>query len=425
MRTAVGWALAVIGALCLYSWGTIISSKVEFANGVFESLKDTNKSIAANAPDTLISELSDFNDVNAVSALPISYRLVRGGRYNRSETDDYDCRNTTTWEALDNRPELPASNPFDFNSFFKTRLNILVMGDSMAVQFGSWLQTAGGATNRTVLVTLHWRKNGLADGLVAAPVQGGGSVAYWRMLGFWETVTATSPLPNYGRGWRTSWVQMLHDSYPTQGDKCNVLIFRLSHPWLSTGEVNEGRLNETLEVARSHLGQELIVIFQTAAFNNNVVTSEDLINFRAMNDVVRSFVTKLNASDVLLSDVELYMYNVIEWNAKQLGMDTTNATSYLLERLAHRPRVGFPQHIAQACSERVTPNHRSCQHNMLSSDGMHFCMESLGSRMFANSACLIQCAYDKSRIARDCERGCNEKFFRLVDPIPGIVDLGR
>jgi hemerythrin superfamily protein len=119
---------------------------------------------------------------------------------------------------------------------------------------------------------------------------------------------------------------MLHDSYPTQGDKCNVLIFRLSHPWLSSGEVNEGRLNETLEVARSYLGQELIVIFQTAAFNNNVVTSEDLINFRAMNGVVRSFVTKLNASDVLLSDVELYMDNVIEWNAKQLGMDTTNAT---------------------------------------------------------------------------------------------------
>jgi hypothetical protein len=44
-------------------------------------------------------------------------------------------------------------------------------------------------------------------------------------------------------------------------------------------EVNEGRLNETLEVARSYLGQELIVIFQTAAFNNNVVTSEDSDKF--------------------------------------------------------------------------------------------------------------------------------------------------
>jgi hypothetical protein len=107
---------------------------------------------------------------------------------------DYACRNETTWEALDNRPELPASNPFDFNTFFKTRLNILVMGDSVAVQFGSWLQTAGGATNKTVLVNLHWRKNGIADGLVAAPVEGGGSVAYWRILGFWEKATAQNAL---------------------------------------------------------------------------------------------------------------------------------------------------------------------------------------------------------------------------------------
>jgi hypothetical protein len=50
------------------------------------------------------------------------------------------------------------------------------------------------------------------------------------------------------------------------------------------------------------------------------VTETDLIDFRAMNSLVRSFVTNLNASDVLLSDVATYMENVMEWNAKQLGI---------------------------------------------------------------------------------------------------------
>jgi hypothetical protein len=54
------------------------------------------------------------------------------------------------------------------------------------------------------------------------------------------------------------------------------LIFRVSHPWLSSEEVDKGRLNETIQVARSYLGQELIVIFQTAVFNNNIETGEDL-----------------------------------------------------------------------------------------------------------------------------------------------------
>jgi hypothetical protein len=420
MRKAIRPALAVIVALCLYSWGTIISSKAVVANELVEFIESARSPLGTNAPDIPISDIANQTIVNAASALPISYRLVRGIRYSRNHMHDYACRNETTWEALDNRLELPASNPFDFNTFFKTRLNILVMGDSVALQFGSWLQTAGGATNKTVLVNLNWRQNGTADGLAIAPVEGGGSVAYWRIIGFWEKAFTRTPLPNLGRGWRKSWVRVLHNSYPTQGDKCNVLIFRLSHPWLSSGEVNEGRLNETLEVARSYLGQELIVIFQTAPFNNNVVTSEDLINFRVMNGVVRSFVTKLNTSDVLLSDIELYMDSVIEWNAKQLGMDTTNSTSYLLERLAQGPRLLFTQHIAHVCSERVPRNRRRCRHNMLSIDGMHFCMESLGSRMFANSACLIQCAYNTSQFVRDCERGCNEKFFRLVDPVPGI-----
>jgi len=209
MRKGIGQALVIIVTLCLYTGRTGISSKVEFANGPFESLKYANKSIATsatNATNNSISEVSDFINGNAVLGLPISYRLVRGQRYNRSETNDYACRNATTWEPLGNRPELPTSNPFDFNTFIKTSLNILIMGDSVAMQFGSWFQTAGGATNKTVLVSLYWRMNEVADGLVIAPVDGGGSIAYWRILAFWEKANARRGLPNRGPGWRESWV---------------------------------------------------------------------------------------------------------------------------------------------------------------------------------------------------------------------------
>jgi len=56
------------------------------------------------------------------------------------------------------------------------------------------------------------------------------------------------------------------------------------------------------------------------------VTNEDLRKFRA--DLIRSFVINTsNASDVLLSDVEVYMDNVNAGNAQQMGMTTTNSSS--------------------------------------------------------------------------------------------------
>jgi hypothetical protein len=172
------------------------------------------------------------------------------------------------------------------------------------------------------------------------------------------------------------------------------------------------------------LGQSLIIIFQTAPFNNNVITSEDFLNYRAMNSLVRSFVTNLNASDVFLSDVATFIENVIVWNAGLLGMNTTNATSYMLEKMPLPPGVREPSayhpHVAQVCAERVDLSQFSCRLNMLSNDGIHPCMESLGPRLFANWACLIQCAYRTTLDIRRCESGCHEQFFRLDKPIRGV-----
>jgi hypothetical protein len=185
-------------------------------------------------------------------------------------------------------------------------------------------------------------------------------------------------------------------------------------------------MQETIDTARELLGKQLVVVFQTAPMNNNVVTSEDLRQFRAMNDLIRSFVVKSNASDVLLSDVEVYMDNVNAWNAQQIGTTTTNSSLYLMQHL--KGKRNLAHHICQVCSEQVPHNSINCKRNLLSNDGQHFCMETLGPRLTANWACLIQCAYqgefesarvqecESSRV-RECERGCNSKYFTLDEPL--------
>jgi hypothetical protein len=44
-------------------------------------------------------------------------------------------------------------------------------------------------------------------------------------------------------------------------------------------------------------------------------------------------------------------------------------------------------------------------------------METLGPRLMANWACLIQCAYQGEERVREFERGCNSKYFTLDEPL--------
>lgn len=309
--------------------------------------------------------------------------------------------------------ELPSPNPFDFYTFIQTKLNILVMGDSLAVEFGTWLQNAGRAKNKSVIEGIDWRRY-IAEGLVIGNVDGGGSISYWRNVAFWARKTEGLPLPNYGRGWNKSWVARLHSNLRSSSDKVNVLVFRVSHPWVRMGEVTEEALNETISVAHEYLGRPLTIIFLTVPINNNIVTERDLNDFRAMNNRIRSLVAKLNTSDILLSDTEFYMDNIIQWNAKQIGMNTSYPSCFLAERLVMR---GVAHHVAHVCAEHVPANSTTCRRNMLVNDGVHLCMETLGPRFFANWACLLQCADGSPEALRGCERGCNEVYFDLDNPL--------
>lgn len=397
-----------------------ISSEEATVNVSLTSAALSNAS-ATNPPNLTRASTSSLQKP---PTFPITYQLFRNRPYKTSHIgyEWYACRNRTTGQPIDDRAELPTSNPFEFTTYIQTKLNILFMGDSLAVEFGSWFMIASQATNKTVIETFSWPKSKPAEpaeGLAVASAQGGGMAAYWRILGFWQKNYHTRPLPNSGFGWRLNWVSKLLKKLPSKEDKYDVLIFRISHPWLAIEKVTAERMQETIDTARELLGKQLVVVFQTAPMNNNIVTSEDLRQFRAMNDLIRSFVVNSNASDVLLSDVEVYMDNVNAWNAQQMGMTTTNSSSYLMEHLKKGKR-NLPHHICQVCSEQVPHNSINCKRNLLSKDGMHFCMETLGPRLMANWACLIQCAYqgefESSRV-RECERGCNSKYFTLDEPL--------
>jgi hypothetical protein len=109
-----------------------------------------------------------------------------------------------------------------------------------------------------------------------------------------------------------------------------------------------------------------------------------------------------------------------EWNARLIGYDTSNPSSYLLENLACCSTNGYTRSIAQICSEKVPVGEDSCVGNSLTVDGLHPCMETLGGRLSAGVSCLIGCVYAKDQSSlqhndtlKSCEKQCNDQFMTL------------
>jgi hypothetical protein len=380
------------------------SDDIELSRWFRNDVAPNNSRVSSNTNQT--RHLEEYIQSNHTD-LFIEYRLLPDIPFLRNDTAEYACRNGMSGEPLNMRKELPSNHPFNYSISIRTNLNILVMGDSLAIEFGSWLQMAAGAQNKTFLKSLKWHKS-FAEGLTIAHVQGGGSVSYWRMLAFWDDRGKKRKLPNRGRGWREAWLKQLLSSLQRHTSmRIDVLIFRISHPWISMDEVTTTALINQIEYAKRRLGEGLMIIFLTAPMNNNVVSEQDFIQFRAMNTLVTSFVKKVRKPNIFLSDIGSYMDNVIMWNSIQMGLNTSSP-SYLYHFLKPSPKQDYRHHIVQVCSEYVEPLSQDCQRNLISYDGLHFCMETLGPRIFANWACLIKCSF--ATISRSCNELCHEYY---------------
>jgi hypothetical protein len=324
-----------------------------------------------------------------------------------------------------------AAGVLDFTTSVTTDLKILFMGDSVSMQYSQGFEEAAGSLpeHRAVL-RYSWGRN---DGLtVSAPVRGGGVVAGWRITGLLSRRRENKPLPNSGGG---GWV--LNDVHNLTAHTYNVtndqgegvsetvgsfdaMVIRIPHGWMTLNQISEKALNETVHLAHELFGVSSIV-FVSLPFVNNVVTMEDLRLLNEKNTLIRDFVQNWEKSGDAGSGVEHLLLlefgdfadSLMEWNARLMGFNTSSA-NYTMEALSCCPGRGFKQSIAQLCSTRVPVGTSKCELNSISRDGTHWCMETVGGRLFAGTSCLLACVFNnKTTTIRQCEQRCNDNFMSL------------
>ena len=385
----------------------------------------------------------------------ISYRLRRNVHFNNTFNPTLRCplgeraflEGKGNRKRFSARRELPLEmkSALDFVTTISTNLKIVVMGDSVGIQVAQGLEEASGASHqhRTVLRPAWGPPHETMA--VSAPVEGGGVIASWRIIGMLKRESEGKPLPNnYGGGWlRKDARKLLNYSFPINGSEpslktivgsIDVFIFRIMHGWLDFSEITEELLQETVEVAHEVLGVKT-VIFITIPFSNNVKTEQDIIDMHRTNDMIRNFSRAWQSGEtgvdhILVQDYGKFTHELIERNAQVIGMNiSTGRESYMLRRLnSHRK---YPLSIAHGCA-RIPRMHDAplCDRNQLTRDGMHPCLEALGGRIIASLACLLGCVYNHHEtesehgtvFIRSCEQGCNNRFMSLMPVDDSLID---
>ena len=280
---------------------------------------------------------------------------------------------------------------------------------------------------------------------ISGPVRGGGVVASWRVTAMLSRTAEGRPLPNAPGGvWlREDAIRLLNYTYTLSSNhesgasapittvgSMDAFIFRVMHGWIPFEEITVQALKETVELAHELLGVKMI-IFITVPFSNNVKTEQDLRDMHRTNNIIRSFgkewrsVEENGVQYVLVQEYGNFTHELIERHARAIGMNTSiDNDSYMLLRLNPRYAIKFPVSVAHACA--TLPRGRrnyNCDRNVLTSDGMHPCMETVGARLSAGVACLLACVYNHNdtlldtnpdaSFVRQCEEDCNNRFMTL------------
>lgn len=223
----------------------------------------------------------------------------------------------------------------------------------------------------------------------------------------------------------------------TNGTKAfDVMIFRISHPHIPFSEITEATIHETVNMTKELFGVKKIILLNIP-FNNNIRTTQDLEDWKLTNNMIdrvaSSYSSELTGERAAGNDVQVTVLHFAQWtnmlmqhNAQAIGWNTSDAAgnfneSYPLGRLGCKR---FPASIAQACAEKVNPGVCVSRQNRVSLDGLHFCLESIGGRLAAGLACLMNCFRDpiegyhlNAGELEQCETQCN-KLFMSFQPLP-------
>jgi hypothetical protein len=444
-RVIIGVGVVSFTLLTLKSSSDSIPRDLSFRGSWSDAVKE-----AANAFNSSLTALMVRESKKQPSRISYTLHPKDLRPYKNTFNKNYHCPIVEEGRKRRARRGLPAEmknamGVLDFTTSVTTDLKILFMGDSVSVQNSQGFEEAAGAlyTHRVVLRNSWGRNEGLT---VSAPVRGGGVVAGWRLTGLLSHRRENKPLPNArGGGWVRSDVHnlMAHIYNATTNDQgeeeleepkavesFDVMVIQIPQGWMTLDQISEEALNETVHLAHELFGVSSIV-FISLPFINNVLTMEDLRLLNEKNTLIRDFVRKWEKSvdagsgveHLLLLEFGDFVDSLMEWNARLMGFDTSVA-NFKMEALSCRAGSGFNQSIAQVCSTRVPVGSSTCEKNSISFDGMHWCMETIGGRVFAGTSCLLACAFNNetrddsttsttTTAIRQCEKRCNDDFMSL------------
>ena len=216
----------------------------------------------------------------------------------------------------------------------------------------------------------------------------------------------------------------------------DVFVFRIPSPsWSKLEEVTEETLRGNLELANQLFGVK-VVVFTSMHDCNNILTQKDREEMEHRNRLVSRFArnwTQTHNKDnqkgeggggvhtVYVLDQGRLIDELMEWNARLLGFDTTN-DSYMDVELEKRGNK-FVLSVGQVCGKRVSHNSKDCIRNAITYDGMHPCMDIIGPRIAAGLACQLQCAYhhhynditmDDPTSSSSCAEACNDQYMNAT-----------
>jgi len=364
----------------------------------------------------------------------ITYSLHRNGSYHDYFNLYYRCPGRKVFP-----PILETPGVFDFATQISLHgLKIIVMGDSVGVQFAQGLDEAVGTPQNSS--TRHVLKNewGTHAAIVLNDLGNGNAVATYRLLGMLGKFGENHWRPNqpgrrgYG-GWLGKDVVDLFN-HSSRVKAFDAMVFRIPHGWISLESITEEKLEETVALAHELFGVSS-VIFVNVPFSNNIQTTSDFQKMTETNDMIRKMCQEWNEEKADKTGVKVLMTielgklvdDLMRESAISLGYNISNH-SYWIERLTRYPSPNNPASVVHVCAERpVSPAEKCTKQNGYSLDGMHYCMPTIGGRLYADIACLLGCAYNGRMSAiftknttdtalNQCAAACNWQFMS-VQPV--------
>ena len=191
---AVGIVLLLSVLSVSFTHRTLI--QMDFINGgKVNKETDTQRSFGSES----LSHIQNGANLTLGEGEVIRYGLFRNRPYLESQFEDvYLCNWNESTPSRRNFPDFPPG-VFDFTVHIATKLKILFIGDSLALQFSIWFERACGATEHKRLVEIPYRRNKAEHVNLANEINGGGAIAFWRMNRIWIRNFRGMQGPNKGK----------------------------------------------------------------------------------------------------------------------------------------------------------------------------------------------------------------------------------